>query len=57
MELKAFDLIVDKLTPALLAQEFSAPEDYEVENGKAKCLWPGTWHTVCSTMQKPSALS
>ena len=31
MELKAFDLIIEKLTPALLAQEFSAPADYEVE--------------------------
>ena len=41
MELKAFDLIVDKLTPALLAQEFSAPEDYEVENGKAKVFMAG----------------
>lgn len=41
MELKAFDLIVEKLTPALLAQEFSAPEDYEVENGKAKVFTAG----------------
>lgn len=35
MDFKAFDLIVEKLTPALLAQDFTPPEDYEVENGKA----------------------
>ena len=41
MELKAFDLIIEKLTPALLAQEFSAPADYEVENGKAMVFTSG----------------
>lgn len=41
MDFKAFDLIVEKLTPALLAQEFEAPKPYEVENGKAMVFLSG----------------
>lgn len=41
LDFKAFDLIVEKLTPALLAQEFEAPTPYEVENGKAMVFLSG----------------
>ncbi len=41
MDFKAFDLIVEKLTPALLAQEFESPKPYEVENGKAVVFLSG----------------
>lgn len=41
MDFKAFDLIIEKLTPALLAQEFEAPKPYEVENGKAMVFLSG----------------
>lgn len=41
LDFKAFDLIIEKLTPALLAQEFEAPKPYEVENGKAMVFLSG----------------
>ncbi len=41
LDFKAFDMIVEKLSPALLAQEFEAPQPYEVENGKAVVFTSG----------------
>lgn len=41
MDFKAFDLIVEKLTPVLQLQEFNAPEPYDMENGKAVVFTAG----------------